>query len=406
MSKFYVKPNIDFYAFNDSWLSDRMLFVAGPRQVGKTTYAKKKIAELGGNYFTWDDRKVRTAYAKDSDFFAKTTKASELVVFDEIHKIKNWKNILKGAFDVYKDQFRFLITGSAKLDTFRRSGDSLVGRYFLTHMMPLSLGDLSNNNFQGFHSADDLLITAHNQSTSQINFRDEIESLVYLSGFPEPFFKSQETFTRRWQRQHRELLVREDLRDLTNVKNLDAVENLVNLLEPRVGSTCSIDSLAKLLEVDYKSVKQWLLYLEKIMLIYGIKPWSKKINRSLHKNSKFYFYDWSCIKDVGARLENFVASQLLKICILYQDRFGYKYDLHYIRTYDGMEVDFLISCDSQPWLLVEVKNDKPDISPALYKFKEELNVTALVLTNQPKFNERRKDGISIMSLERFFSLTP
>ncbi len=182
------------------------------------------------------------------------------------------------------------------------------------------------------------------------------------------------------------------------------MENLVDLLKPRVSNVCSIDSLAKILEVDYKSVKQWLLYLEKIMLIYSIKPWNKKINRSLHKNSKFYFYDWSCIKDIGAKLENFVASQLLKTCILYQDRFGYKYDLHYIRNYDGLEVDFLISRDSEPWLLVEVKNGKPDISPALHKFKKELKVPAIVLTNQPNFNDRRKDGISIMSLERFLSV--
>ena len=161
MPKFYERPNIDFYALDKEWLSDRMLFIAGPRQVGKTTYAKNKIDQQEGSYFNWDDKKVRNAYALNPSFFDNGDKLGKLIVFDEIHKMRKWKNILKGAYDVYKSNYKFIITGSAKLDTFRKSGDSLVGRYFLTHMFPLSVGDLINNNFKEYTDADSLLKDAH-----------------------------------------------------------------------------------------------------------------------------------------------------------------------------------------------------------------------------------------------------
>ena len=404
MSKNYERPNIDFYALDKEWLSNRMLFIAGPRQVGKTTYAQKKINQLGGSYFNWDDRKVRNLYMSDPSFFDNEDKFGQLIVFDEIHKMRKWKNILKGLYDVYKSNYRFIITGSAKLDTFRRSGDSLVGRYFLTHMFPLSVGDLSNIDFKEYTEANSLLKDAHN-SEPKFSY-EEIDQLINLGGFPEPFFKNSHSFRRRWQAQHQELLIREDLRDLSNIRSLDTVENLILLLESKVSSLCTIDPLARTLEVDFKTIRQWLLQLEKIMLIFSIKPWNKKITRALHKSSKVYFYDWASVSPKGAMLENFVASQLFKACTLWQDRYGHKYDLNYIRTYDGAEVDFLITYEKNPWLLIEVKHGQPDVPSSLYRFKTELNIPALLLTNLPKINLKKKEGISIMSLERFLSILP
>lgn len=404
MPKFYERPNIDFYALDEEWLSNRMLFIAGPRQVGKTTYAKNKINQLGGSYFNWDDKKVRNAYALNPSFFDNEDKSRQLIIFDEIHKMRKWKNILKGAYDVYKSNYRFIITGSAKLDTFRKSGDSLVGRYFLTHMFPLSVGDLINNNFKEYIDADSLLKDAHDVKPKFS--KEEMDQLINLGGFPEPFFKNNYSFKRRWTSQHQELLIREDLRDLSNIRSLDAVEHLILLLEPKVSSLCVTDPLARTLEVDFKTIRQWLLQLEKIMLIFSIKPWDKRITRSLHKSSKVYFYDWASVSSPGAKLENFVASQLFKACTLWQDRYGYKYDLNYIRTYDGAEVDFLITCERKPWLLIEVKHGQPDVQSSLHRFKTELNIPALLLTNLPKINTKKKEGISIMSLERFLSILP
>lgn len=398
------KPNIDYYALDQNWLNHRMLFIAGPRQVGKTSYVKQKIKELGGSYFNWDEKKVLNAYQEYAeDFFTQDSTKNSLIVFDEIHKRHKWKDILKGVFDAHRESYQFIITGSARLDTFRRSGDSLVGRYFLTHILPISVGDLINLNFCAFTDARSLLERAAN-TEPQIN-EAELEQLITLSGFPEPFYSGQQSFYDRWSEQHEELLVREDLRDLTQVQNLDGVEKLITLLKPRLASPVSLNSLAEDIEVKQDSIKKWLLQLEKIMLIFKVQPWSKKIQRSIKKSPKVYFYDWASIKDPGKRFENFIAMQLYKACILLKDRYGLKFELNYIRTYDEQEVDFLISLDSKPWLLIETKLGKPESSNALTKFSKIFKIPALILSAQDGFNYK-KENIWFMSANRFLSQLP
>lgn len=396
-------PNIDYFCFEDDWLNKRMLFIAGPRQVGKTTYAKKKIEEFRGAYFNWDIRTVREAYRHNESFFAENIKSNDLVVFDEIHKMTKWKNILKGIFDGYRDDYRFLITGSAKLDTFRRSGDSLVGRYFLTHLLPISIGDLIRYNFEEFQSAETLLNTIKD-SKLEIS-QPDLATLIQLGGFPEPFFKGSKNFASRWHDQHLELLIQEDLRDLTKIVSLDKIENLITLLYLNICKPVYNNTLAKILEVNHLSVKQWIVQLEKIMLIFSIQPWSKKITRAIRKNPKIFFYDWSAIEDPGQKFENFIATQLYKACTLWKDRFGWKFELHYIRTYDETEVDFLISLNSKPWLLVEAKHGKPDIPSSMYRFSKELNVPAVLVTAQGGWN-MVKNGVHVISADRFLSKLP
>lgn len=397
------KSNIDFYAFDKNWISDRMLFISGPRQVGKTTYTLKKIKELGGSYFNWDDREVRRAYEEKASFFVKSSELNSMVVFDEIHKRKNWKDILKGIYDTHKSNYQFVITGSAKLDTFRRSGDSLVGRYFLTHIFPISIGDLLNLNFKGYNSS--ILLLKNILNLNKVIHKESIDSLLHLGGFPEPFFKGSESFFRRWQKQHHELLIREDLRDLSNIQNLDKVENLINLLERNVSSTVSYNSLAQDLETDHKSVKQWLLQLEKIMLTFTIKPYFKQIQKTLRKNPKVYFHDWSFVKSEGARFENFIACQLLKATILWNERFGYNFGLYFIRTYSDKEVDFCITFGNKPWLIIETKYGYPDIPSSIKEFAKLLKVPAVILTNEENWNVK-KDNVYIFSARRFLSLMP
>ncbi len=398
-----LKPDIDYYAFNKNWLSNRMLFISGPRQVGKTTYTLTKIKELGGSYFNWDNREVRKAYEEQSSFFVKSSNLGELVVFDEIHKRKHWKDILKGIYDTHKSNYQFVVTGSAQLDTFRRSGDSLVGRYFLTHIFPISVGDLLRLDFKEYISPTKLIgnILDLNKTIKENDFN----SLLHFGGFPEPLFKGSESFFRRWQKQHQELLIREDLRDLSNLQNLDKIENLVDLLEKNLCSTISYNSLAQVLETDHKSVKQWLLQLEKIMLTFTVKPYFKQIQKTLRKNPKVYFYDWSFAKSEGQRFENFIACQLLKTITLWNERFGYDFELYFIRTYNDKEIDFCITLNDKPWLLLEAKNGYPDISPVLIDFSRLLKIPSVILTSERNWNVKKED-VSIFSAKRFLSLLP
>lgn len=402
MSQLYT-PNIDFYALDEEWLSNRMVFIAGPRQVGKTTYAKNKIKKIGGNYFNWDERGVRLAYEKESSFFVKSTKLNSLVVFDEIHKRRKWKDILKGIYDTHKQNYRFLITGSARLDTFRRSGDSLVGRYFLTHFFPISIGDLLNLNFKEHISPE--IFTKDILNLNKIISKSDYNALLRLNGFPEPFFKSSESFFRRWQSQHKELLIREDLRDLSNVQNLDKVEILVELLGNSVANIISYNSLAQDLEVDHKSVKQWILQLEKIMLTFVMQPWSNKIQRTIRKNPKVYFYDWSTSSNEGYKFENFIACHLYKATTLWNDRYGHNFELFFIRLYSGKEIDFCITFNKKPWLLIEVKNGHPEVSPILKEYSKLLKVPGVIITNEENWNVIN-NGVYTFSARRFLSYLP
>lgn len=199
-------PNIDHFALSPYWLSERALFLSGPRQVGKTTYAQHRIEKQSGGHFNWDDLAVRQAYRNNPQFFIESIKPGSLIVFDEIHKRPRWKDILKWILDTHGKNFTFLITGSARLDTFRRSGDSLVGRYFLTHLFPLSVGDLANLDFQEFRSGDELLGAAKD-SKPLISERDQ-ESLLRFGGFPEPFLKDSERSAKRWRRSHIDRIIR------------------------------------------------------------------------------------------------------------------------------------------------------------------------------------------------------
>ena len=365
---------IEKYWNTPEWLGNRMLFLSGPRQVGKTTLVTAKLCTEKKAYFNWDDRSVRLLYQKNPGFLEGIK--AKWICFDEIHKRPKWKDILKGIYDVYKDHYRFVVTGSAQLETFRKSGDSLVGRYFHTHLFPLNLADFHKQDFHLPKEAEALLHHAADKKDSS-----SLQDLLSLGGFPEPFFAGSETFWKRWSANHRDLIIGEDLRDLTRIVEVDKIEALVEMLAPSVGNPLSYRNLANDLETTHGSIRRWLEMLSRLQLIFSVPPYSKKIRRGYKVEKKWYYVDWrGAEKD---RFENYVAASLLRATTLFTDRFGEKMSLHFIRTHDGAEVDFLICREKKPWLLIEAKEGSPDISSAVYRFSYELGIPCAVVTPKP-----------------------
>ena len=333
-------------------LQRKMVFVGGPRQVGKTTLARSL---LPGNksdpedttsphpaYFNWD---LPAARRKILD--VELPKNEKLLVLDEIHKYAKWRNLLKGIYDTYKDKYSFLITGSARLDYYRRGGDSLLGRYHYYRLHPLSAGELLANKYEF-----------------------SIDQLLTRGGFPEPFFAADARDYHRWQRDRLSRVVREDLVDLERVNEISSLQLLVDALPMRVGAPLSVKNLAEDLLVAPKTVSRWIEILENLYVCYRIAPYGAPRIRAVKKEQKLYLWDWSMCTDEGARFENLVASQLLKECHFIEDTEGVEMELRYIRDADKREVDFVVLRNKQPIYGVECKLKDSSISPHLKYFSE------------------------------------
>ncbi|OGI35171.1 MAG: hypothetical protein A2259_02265, partial [Candidatus Moranbacteria bacterium RIFOXYA2_FULL_43_15] len=314
-------------------LKDKMVFVGGPRQVGKTTLSRligeEKFSPFV--YLNWDspeDKKTILSSSFDRE--------AKLIIFDEIHKYHKWKNYIKGQFDKYKERFSIIVTGSARLDLYKKGGDSMVGRYYYFRLHPFSLAELL------FPEVANL------EPFSEPNFKENKESfsnfqkLLSFGGFPESFLKEDKEVWRRWHNQRVERIVKEDIRDIENVKNLSLLQVLINELPARVGSLLSLNSLREDLEVAYGTVKLWIDVLERFYYHYRIYPYTAKTIRSLKKESKLYLWDWSQVPNEGAKLENMVGSHLLKLCHYLYDAKGHKAELFYLRDIEQREVDFLV----------------------------------------------------------------
>lgn len=418
-TKNYITRDVESYGFDETLIGRHMVFLAGPRQVGKTSLAKNLLAETECKplYFNWDDIRVRQAYFSDSRFFESparlTGKKSPWIVFDEIHKRPKWRDILKGVYDIFGDEFRFLITGSARLDLFRQSGDALVGRYNLFHMMPLSIRELvgipfsscflSRKNPQGLPAAFEREL---NQAIGEAH-HDAYNTLLRYGPFPEPVIRQNQRFSRKWHQDYISLLVREELRDISRVVELDKIENLVTLLPHRIMAPLSMANLASELEVAHTTVKSWLQQLKRLYLIFPVTPWSKKVPRGLRKEKKWYFLDWYYAPEGSARLENLVATCLYRTCRAMTDMGFGNYQLHYVRTLDKKEIDFLIVRENQPLLAVEVKQN--DISPSRplrerKKWFSRQRTLGIQVVDRRDVLQKHPDDTWVMSVERFLAM--
>lgn len=363
----------------EQFSGEKFVFLSGPRQVGKTTLAKEWLSKASGDYLNWDiapDRKKILA------LFRTNESSTPRLVLDEVHKHPKWKRALKGLYDGRFPSLHAVVTGSARLDLYQRGGDSLLGRYERLRLHPFSIGEISRmpegktvipppEGKQGWL-----------QLASMAPGAPELEKswrrLETYSGFPEPFMKQNLLGRQRWTDRRRELVLREDLRDLTAVRSLAQVEELALLLPERVGKPLSINSLREDLEVAFDTVKAWIGMLERLYYCYRLPAFTAKLNRSLHKDRKIYLWDWAEVEDPGARFENMVAGHLLKAVHYWSDLGFGDYDLCYWRDREKREVDFVVTRKGKPVLALECKHSDSTPAAALIRFGQKWPETALI----------------------------
>ena len=355
-------------------LTNKMVFIVGPRQSGKTWLARK-VAEhykqpVYLNYDATEDRRI----IQDEAWLDTT----DLLILDELHKMPDWKNFLKGVYDTKPNSMHILVTGSARLDVYRELGDSLAGRYFLHHLLPLSAAELK-----------------------QLGKKVELTQLITRSGFPEPYLAENLIEAERWRMQYINSLLGTDVLEFDNIKNLSALKTVFELLRHRVGSPISYSSIAEDVNISSTTVKRYIDIFKALYIVFTIHPYSKNIARSLLKEPKIYFFDTGLVKgNSGASFENLVALSLLKSLYGQKDYLAKPYELKYLRTKDQREVDFAIVCDDKIETLVEAKTSDKDISPELRYFCDNYNLTGIQVVHKLK-HEYQQNNITVKRAENF-----
>jgi uncharacterized protein len=358
-------------------LEKKIVLLGGARQVGKTTLAKSLISNpYYLNYDIVSDRKIISTQTWPSD--------SSLLILDELHKLKKWKSYLKGLYDDDGVRHRILVTGSAKLDTIKKVGDSLAGRYLYWKLHPLCLKEL-----KGTASPDKIL-----------------ERLINQSGFPEPYFEA-ENFYGRWAKTHLDIILRQDLLDMEKVSDILSIESLIELLSERVGQIVSYDNLATDLQKSPNTIKRWITLLENLFVIFRVTPFSKNISRSLTKAPKYFFYDTARVqRDIGAKFENLVACALLKEIDYINDLHGSNLNLQYLRNKDGNELDFAVASKDTIHLLIEAKWADDEFVPGFHSFRKVIeNQNPETLQLVAKLNKPResKSGTKMIKASEWLS---
>lgn len=326
-------------------LSKKMVVLTGPRQVGKTTLSKDLMGRYRRpQYLNWDVSNDRRVLLEQS-----WSPRADFLVLDEIHKMQNWKPYLKGVFDGRVDQQAILVTGSARMETFRQSGESLAGRYFLCRLHPFSVREWVE--------------------LTDAKPVDALDRLIERGGMPEPFLAEDSVQAERWRQQYFTDLVREDVLEFSRIQEIRAMRLLVELLRGRVGSPLSIASLARDLQLAPHTVAKYLDILEALYVIFLVRPFHRNVARAIRKEPKVYFFDTAYVQgDDDIKWENACAAMLLKQVHFDQDVLGKPSSLHYVRTKEGAEVDFML-CDGElPSKLIECKYADHRPAPSLIKF--------------------------------------
>ncbi len=407
------KRNIYKRIWDDLFPDKSLILLAGPRQSGKTTFARDIAAKDFKDiiYFNWDIDDDKRRLLTDPVFFSKIPKSSisskPLVILDEIHKYRDWKNYLKGIYDQFEKEYNFLVTGSGRLEYSRKAGDSLAGRYLKFHIFPFTLSELTSPETDLADFLENPLEDFEDAVSG--NTSDNFDNLWELSGFPEPFLKGKKTFWSAWSQTYGQQIVRDDLTTFADIRNIDLVETLFVLIPSRVGSPFSINNLAQDLKVAFDTVKNWMFLFDAFYLTFRISPWTEKISRSILKEKKVYLFNYPVIDDEAARFENLVAVELLRAVETWKDHGRGDFALSYLRDKDKQEVDFLITKNNRPVFMLEAKlsGDRP--SPGIIKFQDTLNIPAIQLVkkdNIKKIYKNKKNNILVITSHKWLSALP
>ena len=389
----------------------QMVFLSGPRQVGKTTLSKF-IARSYPNkyYFNWDIISNKKLLVKDPAFFQHINRVDStkpIVILDEIHKYRQWKNYLKGIYDEFKNEYVFLISGSGRLDTYQKGGDSLAGRYFKLRLFPFTIAELSREN-RDFGDFINNPLKNFNINKTQ-STKKVWNTLFNMGGFPEPFTKGTKAFLTRWSLNYYHQIVREDIRDVSDIRRINSVDLLFSLLPSKVGSPLSINNLAQDIQAAFDSIKSWLALFESFYLIFRLSPWTRKVSRAISKEKKLYLFNYTEIQDKGSMFENMVALELFRAINNWNDYGLGRFTLHFIRNKEKEEVDFLIADKNNPVLLVEAKFSDEAVSKSLLRFQNDLGVPAVQLVNSEnvyRYFKNGKNNILAVTAHRWLSSLP
>ncbi len=388
----------------------KMAFVSGPRQVGKTTLARQYQTQFGqGLYLNWDIPTHQKRILTDPLFFEKENRDPGkpfLVILDEIHKYARWKNVLKGFYDQGQEDFRFLITGSGRLELFKKGGDSLLGRYFSVPLFPLGVGELKGK----LATLKDFKEMLESPPSASAEDRERYSHLFRFSGFPEPFARGTSTFYNRWFAERKTLLLREDIRDASAIREISLLEHLAQLIPDRVGNPLSLNALKIDVGVAFETIRNWMLLLEQFFYLFRLTPFTGRLTRTLTKENKAYLFDWVEIENEGLRFENLVAMHLLKAVWLWKAMGEGDPHLHFLRDKEKREVDFVLSEKGKPLCLVECKATEENLTPNLLHFQKKLSVpTAVqVLHKTGVCKKMHIEGLTqwIISADQWLSIFP
>ena len=378
-------------------LSEKMVFIGGPRQVGKTYFGRDLAKRYFKNpqYLNWDidaDRRkiLNLRFSPEND----------LLLFDEIHKYANWKNHIKGIFDQDTGQ-KIMVTGSARLDLYRKGGDSMLGRYHYHRLHPISLAEACGKkdrfDIEAFEKNFKLHFPTQNNEV--------LDDLMEFGGFPEPYLKKNHRFLRRWHNERKTRLVREDIRDIEFIREFSLLQVLVDLLPSKVGAIFSINALREDLNIAHQTIAKWLDILENFYYCFRIYPYYSSAIKSLKKEPKLFLWDYSEVPDHAIRFENLIGSHLLKFVHYLYDSFGMHANLNYLRDVDKREVDFVLIIDNQPVVAIEVKSKSQKISTALKYFKRKLRIPFVyqVVREEDIDFLSLRDNIRVISAGKFLS---
>jgi len=358
-------------------LGRKMVFITGPRQVGKTCMAKN-IAALykSPQYLNYDNLQDQRIIHEQS-----WSLKADLLVLDEIHKMKDWKKFLKGVYDGRQEQQAILVTGSARLDTFRQSGESLAGRYFHYRLHPFSVKELAGI----------------------LRPEEALERLIRLGGFPEPFLSGSEVEAERWRRQYYTDLIREDILEFGRLHEIRVMRFLLEMLRERVGSPLSYASLAGDLKAAPNTIRRYIEILESLYIVFMVYPFHRNIARAIQKEPKLYFYDTGLVATDATRLENAVAVCLKKHVDFLSDTGGIETELCYLRTKEKKEIDFVLAENNKPRTLIEVKTTESTPAPVLSYFQKRIDGVQAIQLVQHLRQPQNAAGIQVVGAAEWLS---